>query len=541
MSLFSTLNVATRALSASQLAIEVTSQNISNADVDGYSRKRVTLSASYTSNDIYGQIGNGVDVENIERLTDEYAFKQVLKQTTMVGYYTQTSSTYETIEGIFSESSDTGLQEYIDDFFDAWESLADDPTDTAARTTLQTATQNMIDTFHSTSSEISDLKESLNSSIDDDVKQINELTSEIADLNKEIAAVEISGQNANDSRDKRDQLLTELSNYIDIDYTENSLGEVTVTSGGSILVSPESSVDFVVDTTTYTAADGSTVTNIGVKFANSNETYVPTGGELKGLLDSRDTIIPEYEEELDNLANAIVSAVNELHEQGYTLDGISGIDFFDPTSTGASDISLSAAVSADVGNIAAAGGGSVVTANTETVSSIAYGTVYSLAHDNISENSVVVKVGDTTLTEGVDYDIDYTEGTIQMLHSGYDGSDITIDYDYNDGGTAGSGDNTNALSIAALRNSLTMDDGTSSFNDYFASMISELGLQYDNADANMESRTTLLSQYQDQQASTSGVSLDEEEANLIQYQNTYTAAARIVTVVSDMFDSLMNM
>ncbi|MCX7725286.1 MAG: flagellar hook-associated protein FlgK [Chitinispirillaceae bacterium] len=559
MSLFSVLHIGTRALSASQLAMNVASQNISNADVEGYSRKRLNLAADYRYDTAYGQMGMGVEVINIERMRSAFIDQQIQRQNQEVGYFKEIDYTLESIENIFTEPSDTGILNYIDQFFDSWQNLSNNPSDISARTMVKTSAEILTNVFHNVANEIDRLRKTRSDEIEDRVAKVNAIAEEIFNLNNEIAIVEVGNQNANDSRDKRDKLLKELAELIDIEVTENKLGQITVTTSGNILVSPAFVQKLEITTRLYQLRDGSEQTEVGIRFANSKNFYEPKSGQIKGLLDSRDIIIPEYQKKLDELALAIVQKVNELHIQGYTLSGFTGVAFFDETTTGARDIDLSPSIKSDVRNIAAASGGEAFAAAVNLLPAGRHNfgvnpiqlyrdptAVPPVAAHNIVRGSVVVTTGTVTLREGIDYHIDYLNGTIQMLHSGYDGEDLSVRFDYRAGGFKGPGDNSNALAIAALRSELTMKpdilgEPTVTFAQFYSSFIGELGLARNSASSNLETRKFLVKQYEAHQDAIAGVSLDEEMANIIKYQHTYQAAAQIITVTGKMLDTLLNM
>ncbi|MFW6253741.1 MAG: flagellar hook-associated protein FlgK [Chitinivibrionales bacterium] len=546
MGLFSVLNVGTRGLAASQLGMDVTGQNISNADVEGYSRKRLNTTASYRGDDSFGQMGFGVEVKNIERIRNTYIDQQIRRQNQEVGFFSEADHTLEAVENILTEPSDTGLMEYIDQFFDSWENLANNPSDMAARTMVQTNGNVLTDVFHNLSGELRDLKDTRNDEIRNRVDKINQITAEIHNLNTEIASVEINDQNANDSRDHRDRLLKELSSIIEIDVTENERGQITVTTSGNILVSPVDVQEVELTTTQHQRSDGTSHMELGVRFANSKRDLVPTGGELKGLIDSRDILIPSYEKQLDTLAQSLVSEINQIHHSGYTLEGYTGIDFFEPDPTGASDISLSASILSDVKNIAAAQGGETRQA-TETGISHTYGNnPVSLAHRDIQSITVTNEDTGVVLTEGVDYAIDNRMGTFQLLNSSYDGVPMTIEYSFSTGGFAGAGDNANALAIGQLRHAQTMNadsvgEPTATFNQFYSSFIGTLGINRNEASSNLQTRKFLVEQYETHQDSIAGVSLDEEMAEMIKFQHTYQAAARVISTADRMLEVLMNM
>jgi flagellar hook-associated protein 1 FlgK len=306
-------------------------------------------------------------------------------------------------------------------------------------------------------------------------------------------------------------------------------------------------------------ADGTSRLELGLRFFNSKEPYTPNGGQIKGLLESRDKVIPQYQQQMDSLAREIVAKVNEIHSSGYNLNGFTGIEFFDSRTTGASDIKISTSILTDVANIAAASGGEMHPAiqNQLAAGIHNFGTPpVQLYRDptaatpvkatNIIRGSVVVSNSSIALQENVDYHIDYVNGTLQMLHSGYDTDNLQIDLNYRSGGFAGPGDNSNSVEIAALRSNLTMNEdihgnGTSTFAEFYSSMIGKLGLSRNEAESNLETRTYLIQQYESHQDAIAGVSIDEEMANMIKYQHTYQAAARLISIADKMLDTLLNM
>jgi flagellar hook-associated protein 1 FlgK len=559
MSLLSVLTVGTRGLMASQLAMDVSGQNISNADVEGYSRKRLNLSPDYRYDSTFGQMGLGVEVINIERMRSSFIDNQIRVQNQEVGFYTEVNQSLNTIENVFTEPSDTGLLNYIDQFFDSWQNLSNNPADISARTVVKANAEILSDVFHNVSGELTDLRQTRNVEIEDRVSKVNETCKEIYNLNLEIGSVELGNQNANDSRDKRDKILKDLSKLIDISTTENDLGQITLTTNGNILVSPVNYQLLEIATSSIQMPDGTSITQAGLRFADSKKIYTPQGGEIKGLIEVRDVIVPEFQSKLNTLALSLVKDVNQLHANGYNLHGYSGNNFFDPDATGASDIKLSAEIMSDVKNIAAASGGETLPGVTNNLPAGThnFGTVaLQLYRDpasatptsasNLMRGSVAVSTPSVLLRENVDFNIDYINGTVQMLHNGYDAQNLRIDFQYRTGGFSGPGDNSNSIAIAKLRGNLTMDpdvlgNGSATYTEYYSSVIGNLGLSKNEANSTLETRSFLVSQYESQQDSISGVSLDEEMADLIKYQHTYQAAARLISLANQMLDTLLSM
>lgn len=566
MSLFSVLSIANRGLTASQMGLDVTGQNIANASTEGYSRKRVTLSADYGYNNSYGQMGMGVEIENVARIRDESIDVQIRRQNHQFGYFEEMDSTLEAVENIFNEPSDTGIISYIDQFFDSWNNLANNPADLAARTMVKTAGETLSGVFANAASELSNLRASKNFNVESTVFEINKIGREIYNLNKEIASVELSGQNANDSRDARDVLMADLAKLVEYDAIEAPDGQMSITIGGNIFISGVSTNNIELYTSDETQRNAGYL-QYSVKMEGLQHPLKITGGKLKGLMDMRDINIPEYEKALDELAVSIMETVNFQHQQGYNLNGYSGFDFFDPSTTGADDLQVSAAVLSNVANIAAAKGGTQATGATNVVPAgdLNFGnTPIDLSKNlgrpwttadpsaekatNIVNGSVTMKIAATgaVLIEGIDYSINYVDGTAQMLHSSYDGTAIDIDFDYMVGSFPGPGNNENAVEMGKLRDFLSMSpdhlgNNTSTFTDFYSGLIGSVGLDRNEAASNKDTREYLIEQYHDSQESIAGVSLDEEMSNLIKFQHTYQAAAKIVSTTQQMLDVLMNL
>jgi len=197
----------------------------------------------------------------------------------------------------------------------------------------------------------------------------------------------------------------------------------------------------------------------GIVFEEGGITATIRDGELKGLLEVRDDVIPTQLEGLNQLAAELVSAVNELHRGGYALDGSTGVDFFNPDGTTARTIGLSSQIAVDVNKIAASSDGSP-------------------------------------------------------------------------------GDNGNALAIAGLRFDRRLNGAT--FDDYYNSMVGILGIRSREAQKVRKSQELMIHQLDNRRESVKSVSIDEEVTNLIRYQHAYQAAARMVTVMDEMLDTLIN-
>jgi flagellar hook-associated protein 1 FlgK len=559
MSLFGSLNIGMRGLHASQVAIDVVGQNISNANTEGYSRKRIETEADSVQDGLFGQIGVGVEVTRITRVRNEFLDRQTWEQLGDKGMYAELDKAMIRLENIMKEPTEDGLAAQIDKFWSSWQDLANNPGDASAREAVKASGSTMIDVFRAVYKQIEDYGLSMNNPLAQLAKQVNDLTGQIYDLNERIAGVESNPKmNANDTRDQRDGLIRRLGELVDVQTIEDAQGRAIITSGGNLLVGPSEAMQLETYGIDKTLSDGTVTSELKLRFSDSRRPYNPRGGELKGIMDARTTILNSYMEDLNKIANTIVTQVNAFHVGGYNLNQNTGVYFFDPTKTKASDIALSDAVLGSSQNIAAAKGGKI----TDVAAFAAPGGIPAAgaptldlktvnpSYRNLAQGTVQLTLGDgSVLSEGSgkDYVVDYDRGVITFLnYSRYAAADaVSVKIQYNTTGFPGNGNGQNALEIAQLRHKTTMGSDasgnpTQSIGEFYSAVIGRLGIEKNTFSARLETKEFLIAQMDAEQASVAGVSLDEEMANMIKFETSYQASARYITTINTMMDVLMN-
>lgn len=347
----SLLETGKRALIVNQDVLSTVGHNISNVNTEGYSRQRAELSASEAMDNIgYGQIGTGVEINDITRARDHLLDVQYRKELTNFSKWEKQDAALAQIEDIFLEPSDTGFNEILQGFWDAWSDLANDPSSPTARTVLLERATQVTESLNKFDQDITAVQQLLNDEFAMKVGHLNDLAEGLADLNRRIRTVESVGQKANDLRDQRDMILDEMSAMANINTAENTDGSVNVYLNG----------DMFVQDNEVRLLDTRVTSNNGVRtdrliWDDNKKSVEVSGGELAGLSEVRDNDAEFVKEQLDELAAAIVEEVNALHNQGYTLDGSAGGNFFDPNYTGAGSIKVTDAILSDIDNIVAAG------------------------------------------------------------------------------------------------------------------------------------------------------------------------------------------
>lgn len=397
MSINSIFSTATLALEAQQTAIQTAAHNISNANVPGYSRQVVNLQANTPLYTPAGAIGTGVVVQDISRVRDTMLDVNYRAQTSQAGTYTTQGDILTSIGQVFGEPSDTGLSNTLDQFYASWSDLSNNPTSSAAKSVVQQRGAAVATTLNQFSSNLDQLASNTLASASQQVSDINNLTSQIASINKQIVAAEAGGDTANDLRDMRDNAIDSLSKIVPVRVIDQANGSDTIYIGGATVVDGSDAKSFSLQGTTG---------SVSLQLNGRSLTIPSPGGSLGANIAALNTDIPDAKSQLDTLAASIVNSVNAIHATGWTAAGDalggsnwdstapptgSNVDFFDPTKLTAGSISLSTQVASNASYIAA-GDAQNATGNNNVATKIA-----ALAADTTTMN----KFGSTTETTSV--------------------------------------------------------------------------------------------------------------------------------------------
>jgi len=355
MRLFST---AGSALQTYQTTLEVTGNNIANVNKEGYTRRRVDLSTKMSIRTAQGFIGTGVNVSQINRVHDTLLEKQGNLAIQDNGRWRTESDFLQIVETVFNEGSDSELSSLIGDFFNDWYNLANNTEDFSMRTSLIASSSVMTGRVNQIYSKLKDVRLTIDDKISGMVEDVDRLAKQVADLNLGILSSEGEGMMANDLRDARDTAISELSELVDLSVIEQNNGFFNVlVAGANMLVSGTRTapVNFQLD-----KADPNNPA-ARIIIGSVDISSLVNQGELKGLMNVRDNVLPGVLKEMDDFAAALISSVNALHTQGVALGGGTGLNFFEPftqttpgNNQGAAEfLSLSSDVLTNPNNIAA--------------------------------------------------------------------------------------------------------------------------------------------------------------------------------------------
>lgn len=332
------LDTAASGLQVFQRAISVTGHNINNANTEGYTRQRVELGTRPPSYTGQGYIGNGVQVEGIERLFNQYAVDRLRDTTTASAQYDALAEFSGRISNLLGDS-EAGLNAGLESFFNAVQEVSNDPSSIPSRQLMLSEAESLVGRFHSLDSQLGSMSDEINGNIGNLVSEINGLSAAIAEANRSIvnATGQGAGQAPNDLLDKRDNLINQLSELVSVRTVEQDDGALNVFVGsGQPLVTRFLASPLKVVQNDYDS-QRSEIAIVGAG-ATSVITENITGGKLGAMLDVRDQVLDPAQNALGRVATTLAVEFNQQHHLGMDLDGAMGGDFF---SLGQPDVAAS--------------------------------------------------------------------------------------------------------------------------------------------------------------------------------------------------------
>ncbi len=322
MSVAHLLDIGRSALMAAQFGLEVTGNNIANVNNPAYSRQRVHLSSAVVVNLGGIPYGTGVDIQGVQRIHDAFLGFQLYASNAGVNDYQLREQTYLRVQSILYPSDENHLGQALDEFFNAWQDLAGNPSGPAERQVVLSRGEQIASSFHLVARSLQEEMRYSNSLLEAYQKEINNLTRQIAEINREFSRMTGPGSPPNDLLDERDALLKELSGYLDITVIEQDGLTVNVLASGS-----QPLVEGTTARTLELEADPQDNGYYRLLVQGRDITDRVGSGKIKAVLETRSRIAA-YSEDLDLLASTLAEAVNQAHGAGYGLDGSTGTAFF---------------------------------------------------------------------------------------------------------------------------------------------------------------------------------------------------------------------
>lgn len=327
------MDISKRALMNSQSGLSTVSHNIASKDVEGYSRQRVELVTNPPVSEGNLQFGTGARISRVSRINDEFLEKQIEQEQSKTGMAQGRAETLARVENVFNDQNRKGMNQFITEFFNAFREFSNTPDSQATRELVKQAGKAVVQDFQRLSRQMKDVQMNVDQQIKDELAEINAMTKEISNLNEKIVHIEISGNPANDQRDRRDELVKKLGEKVNIKYTEGDGGKITVTMGGNaILVSGDEAATLRWASTPEKGdkreGNFDVIYDMGGTDAFAVTDQIK-GGKLGGSIDIRDKAINKLMDRIDEIAYTLAEKVNEAHSLGVDRYGFTGQKFFD--------------------------------------------------------------------------------------------------------------------------------------------------------------------------------------------------------------------
>lgn len=550
------LSTSVSGLTSVQRALDVLSHNIANAYTEGYSRQTVTLATRAPQQTGQGAIGSGTALTNVTRAFDQFLNGTLQTALTEQGRLQVRDSFLGRMEDILGDGSN-GLSKWMTDFFNAAQDLANHPSDVAVRTTFLGAARTLAQQANTLDRRLGELDRDAARQAAHTGAEVNEITAELAKLNASILDMrnKFPDHEPNDLLDRRDLLLRNLSEKVDISTFSDGEGNVNVTlAKGEWLVLKDRQSSLIV-------APTGTGTKVLVESAGGTKDITDQiyGGELGGVLRVKTEVVEPLRAELGRLVLSFAQAFNNQHALGQDLDGNSGtagfftVNGLSPSFVGQPKVEPpSSGVTVSITNVNA------LTASDFRLKYIGgQWDLYKMGQDtplmtNVGALPQPFLVVDGSTSEGVMINAsslpaapganDPTEVMIRPMAGVM--RDLTLGVtDPRDiaAGTSGSGpgDNGNMLSLAGIGSLQNVVHGDTSLNNAFASILAEFGAEARGTRISFKAQELVVKQTQERRESIVGVNLDEEAANLVRLQNHYMALSKSISVADTLFQSLL--
>ena len=328
-STFSGIELGKRSIMAHTDAITTAGHNISNANTEGYSRQRVQLKEfdplykpDLERPERPGMIGQGIDVQSVERVRDEMLDNRITESQHSESYWETRSNYYTMIEQIYNEPDDVSIRSNMDKFWQSWQELSVHPESQAARQAVVSRGNSLVDSITSKWENLMGVGNLLNSDIEATVRQVNDYANQIAAINGEIVRSKAMGDNPNDLLDRRDLLVDKLSKLANISTDRRDADEFMVHLDGNILVQGNIARNFSLET----VLDNNGYDKL-VWSDTGDDAYV-SGGKLGALIELRDSDIRSEIQSLNTMTMNFADLVNDVHRNAYGANNVTGLDFF---------------------------------------------------------------------------------------------------------------------------------------------------------------------------------------------------------------------
>ena len=596
------LNIGTTGLYAAKSGLNVTAHNVANIETEGYSRQVIKQSAAtpIATNNRYGMLGSGVELKEIAQMRSQYYDDKYRSNNALHGMYESRNYFMNEVQSYLNEIELEGFTTTFDSMYDSLQELSKDPANLTVRTQVTNYAMSMCEYFNSLSTSLNQVQTECNYEIKNQVSRINSLAGQVATLTKQINIVEIGGENGNDLRDQRANLIDELSKIANITVSEREVGEVGMTEyivrmDGQILVDNYEARQLSVIPRTEKMSQCDVEGLYDVYWSNGerlNAESATLSGTLKALFEVRDGNNEEnlqgYAEEVDDGATSVTitrTNINDLKDlnipaEGRITIGNGEYTYTSFTVTANEDGTYSYTFElSDEARRQYPEGTKVAIGTTMDYKGIPY---YQAQLNEFlrvfSKEFNEVHASGTNLNKetGVNFFAAINPMTAEEYHlnsfgakgeehvtmSDFESDPLTTEAPYymltasnftvsktiltNPSSISAASDITNGVGNAdAVNKLLKLKSDVSMFKQgdpaaFLQTLVGEVGVDTGAALSFAESQEHIVQSIISQRLSVAGVDIDEEAMNLAKYQEAYNLAAKVIAVMNETYDTLMN-
>lgn len=481
-------SIGRSALSTSKKSMATTSHNIANANNENFSRQRITTETNAPLAEGDYVVGSGVNIRSIKRAHDVLAEKKLNHSLSGHEYNKERTHQLNQLEQIFNEINSDGMNKILNRFFNSFRELANQPENEVVRTMVRDNARIVVKDFHRINQAITSVKEGIDTSLKKAVEDINLAAKNIATLNKEIIRLENAGGETGDLRDRRDESVRLLSEYFTVNTYEDEKGQyvVNIANTGSLVAGGSVNELKAAKVGKENPSNRESEGRVELFFDGQRNLVISDNvkkGKLAALTETRSSEIALLRDQLDELAYGLAKATNAVHRRGF-------------------------------------------------------------ANKKIPQDAQGNLVGDPSLGKltGIDF---FKEPASKDRAAEYISLSAEVEEDLNNISTGlapnAPGDNRVAIAISKLQDEKVLGEGQTTFEESYLQAVGKIGLSTAKSKIDTEQSGGILAQAKSIKQRISGVSLDEETANLVKYQHSYDASARVIKAADEMFDSVLGM
>lgn len=480
------LNIGSTGLHASKKSLEVTGHNISNANTEGYSRQKVNQSTNVPVTKDGLIAGTGVRVKSITRVHDKFVEKRLRDTQSDGSYFQNRAEQLSQVEQIFNEIDNEGLNKVMNTFFNSFRDLANQPENETVRSVVRDKAQLVVKDFKRISETLESISRGIDTKIERDVADINREINSIAKLNTKIRELEAIHEETGDLRDQRDLSIKTLSTKLKIHTYEDERGNYVVTAPGlGTLVTAAQAQELKSHNFSKQESSNDMAGSAEVFYKNRSGQKVTDNiqkGSLAAIIKVRNDDVKGLRDKVDEIAYNFMNLVNSIHRKGFANRKVE------------------------------------TDANGVTKSADAKGPVTGIDFFKVPQGK-----------NGAALQMDLSAAVKDDL------TNISTALSPNS-----PGDNRVAIAISKLQHERVMGEGNATMEEYFLKTVGKVGLEAGKAKLDGEQAEGLIAQANTIRERISGVSIDEETANMVRFQHAYEASAKIMQTANEMFDTVIS-